>query len=96
MEVIDHITNFLISLHNSEEKNPDRSIIQTVFLSNFGEVNSLIFDCITTCITGKSITMLCNFQDLQAESSAVLLEVDVRKRFHFAYTGTIEAVSAVR
>ena len=30
--------------------------------------------------TGKSITMFCNFQDFQAESSAVLFEADIRKR----------------
>ena len=47
-------------------------------------------------LTGKSITMLCNFQDLQAESSAVLFEADLRKRFHLAYTRAVEAVSAVR
>ena len=45
---------------------------------------------------GKSITMLCNFRDLQAESSAVLPEADVRKRFHLAYTEAVEAVSAVQ
>ena len=47
-------------------------------------------------ITGKSITILCNFQDFQAESSPVLSEADVRKRFNLARTGAIKAVSAVR
>ena len=46
--------------------------------------------------TGKTITMLCNFQDLQAESSPVLSEADVRERFNFTHTGAIKAVSAVR
>ena len=31
--------------------------------------------------------MLC----FQAESSAVLFKVDVRKRFHLTYTGAVEA-----
>ena len=48
------------------------------------------------CITGKSMTMLCNFQDLQAERSAVLSEAEVRKRFYLASTRAVEAVSAVR
>ena len=45
---------------------------------------------------GKSITMLCNFQDFQAESSPVLSEADVIKRFNLARTGAIKAVSDVR
>ena len=32
------------------------------------------------CITGKSMTMLCNFQDLQAERSAVLSEAEGTKK----------------
>ena len=47
-------------------------------------------------VTGKSITMLCNFQDLQAESSPVLSTAIVRKRFNLTRTGAIKAVSAVR
>ena len=47
-------------------------------------------------ITGKSITMLCTFKDLQAESSAVLSGADVRKRFKLACTGAVKAVSDVR
>ena len=31
--------------------------------------------------------MLCNFQDLQAETSAVLSEADVLKRFNLACRG---------
>ena len=46
--------------------------------------------------TGKSRTMLCHFQDFQAESSPVLSEADVRKRFNLERTGAIKAVSAVR
>ena len=42
---------------------------------------------IVQVVTGKSITMLCNFPDLQAESSAVLSEADVRKRFNLACRG---------
>ena len=37
--------------------------------------------------TGKSITMLCSFQDIQAESSPVFSEADVRKGFTLARTG---------
>ena len=37
--------------------------------------------------TGKSITVLCNFQDFQAESSPVLSEADARKRFNLARAG---------
>ena len=47
-------------------------------------------------ITGKSITMLCHFQDFQAENSPVLFEADMRKRFNLSGTGAIKAVSAVR
>ena len=32
------------------------------------------------------MTMLCNFQDLQAESSPVLFKAEVGKRFNFART----------
>ena len=48
------------------------------------------------CITGKQITMLCNFQDLQAESSPVLCKAEVGKRFNFARTVANKAVSAQR
>ena len=44
----------------------------------------------------KSLTVTYNFQDLPAESSAVLSEADVQKRFLLAYTEVVEAVSAVR
>ena len=47
-------------------------------------------------LTGKLVTMLCHFQDLQAESSPVLSEAEVRKRFNLTRTGAIKAVSAVR
>ena len=40
--------------------------------------------------------MLCNFQDFQAETSAVLSEDDAQKRFNLACMGALEAVSAVR
>ena len=46
--------------------------------------------------TGKSLTMLCHFQDFQVKSSPVLSEADVRKRFNLARTGAIKAISAVR
>ena len=35
--------------------------------------------------------MLCNLQDVQAESSPVLSEADARKRFNLACTGAIKA-----
>ena len=35
--------------------------------------------------------MLCTFEDFQAESSPVLSEADVRKRFNLARTGAIKA-----
>ena len=38
--------------------------------------------------------MLCNFQDLQAESSPVLFKTEVGKRFNFARTVANKAVSA--
>ena len=38
-------------------------------------------------VTGKSITMPCNFKDLQGESSAVLSEADVRKRLNLRCGG---------
>ena len=41
----------------------------------------------------QTITMLCNFQDLQAESSAVLAEADVRKRFNLACKGLRRCIS---
>ena len=44
------------------------------------------------CYLLMAKTMLCNFQDFQAESSAVSFETDERKRFHLAYTGAVSAV----
>ena len=46
----------------------------------------------SVCITAKSITTLCNIQDLQ---TAVLSEADMQKRFNLASTGAVEVVSAV-